>query len=170
MDGGMDGAQRGSMRADRFLPRIRVAARATGVATVFALSAMAGFGTEPPATRPALVAKDFTPRPYAMSYAVREAVAQARAGRQFAGVLEALEARRTPATIEAPALSIASSVTTASASVSAYGGTAEADDRAAALDRFDAFVAGTLALDVSATPIPTMRPITRTVGPGASSP
>ena len=156
-----------SARVDRFASRIRAAARATGVASIFALSAMAGFGTEPPASRPVQIADNFTPRPYAMSYAVREAVAKARANSQFAGVVEALEARREPAA--APA--------SVSVPVVAYGETG-ADDRARALGRFDAFVAGTLALDASADipapPVPTMRPIMppviRTVGPGASRP
>ena len=163
--------------ASPFAPRIRAAARATGVASVFALSALAGFGTGPTATRPAETATDFMPRPYAMSYAVREAVAQARANRQFAGVVEALDARGGLAEPIAPV------------PVVAYG-PAGAESQGDALDRFDAFVGGTLALGGEASgdgdgfdlPVPTMRPTTRTtmrpatlttmrpVGPDASGP
>ena len=135
-----------------FAARIRVAARATGAAAVFSLSALAGFGTEPTAVRPVALAPGFEPRPYAMAYAVREAVAQARAERQFVGVVAALERRATP---EAPD----------PVPVVAYR--ASAPDASSTLDRFDAFVAGTLALDAAPdVPVPTMRP----VGPNVIAP
>ena len=145
--GRRDGQARAAARGAAIASRLRTALRATGVAAIFTLSAFAGFGADPIATRPTETAAGFAPRPYAMAYAVREAVAQARADRQFAGVVDALEASREPAPVP----------------VVAYGET----DRTDALDRFDAFVGGTLA---SARDTPGPVPFMRPVGPKPTSP
>ena len=116
-----------------------------GVSTVFVLSAFAGFGTDPTSSRPADIAPGFEPRPFAMAYSVREAVAQARADRQFAGVVAALESASGRREADRSAVPMA-----------AY----RASGSESGLDRFDAFVAGTLALDPGASvPLPTTRPV-----------
>ena len=109
---------------------------------MFSLSAAAGFGTGPTASRPSEIATDFAPRPYAMAFAVREAVANARAERQFAGVIDALDATPAsePATVPAVAFT-------------------QSAKRPEALDRFDTFVGDAVALGAAPeVPVPTMRP------------
>ena len=118
--------------------RVRRAARATTVATVFALSAVAGFGIEETAVRPSERAEGFAPRPFAMSYAVREEIARAR------------EARR---------IALAAAPVWDAVAPLAYDAPPEPTTRDA-LDRFDAFVGDAVALAPAAAlvPIPLMRP------------
>ena len=104
---------------------------------MFTLSAIAGFGTEPTAIRPSETADTFAPRPFAISYAVRQEIARAREERQVA--LAAAPAWRTVAPL-------------------AYS--AQADEPAPVTDRFDAFVGDAVALAPggAAVPVPIMRP------------
>lgn len=124
--------------------RLRRAARATGVAIVFALSTFAGFGTEPTAVRPIEVAESFEPRPFAISFAVRQEIARAREARRIA--LAAQTAWEGTAALAYAAPTVPT----------APGPAAPSDP----LERFDDLTDGAVALaaPVAAVPVPTMRP------------
>lgn len=136
--------------------RVRGGARASVVAATFALSMFAGFGVEPTAVRPTEIAPGFEPRPYAMTYAVRQAVAERR--RAIA------EAARV-ATAQTPR-----SARTAAMRASAF---APAETSTSPVDRFDAVLGATVAFAPrpSAAPGPSVPlPLMRPVGTAAPRP
>lgn len=112
------------------------AARATGVAVVFTLSAVAGFGLDETSVRPAEMAGGFEPRPFAMSYAVRQEIERARESRRVALAAEAAWSTVSPLAYDA------------------------VPEPRKPTDRFDALVGGTLALTPGEedVPVPVMRP------------